>query len=421
MFYVDTYISSIINHLEDFWHSLITDTEASVVPATSTTTARPDTPTSTTEMPSNRRSMRGFGRSYVSEFGSSDSVTFNPLQSNPTQTAAPPHGASHNARSRRQQNATDHAHPQARRRREQAFPLGTREDVQQEDYVSPIFGMFNRAWTRYRDAEEVRAAARSTTSAQEAGRSHDGDYHLVDTHNNDGREVGFQSARQENIPPVDDQYHALAAQRHFDTSPLTLETMLQEGEAQMGSDLAHAALAAGVQRALSARRAYTDTNAASLRRDSPHPGVANVTPSTFGQNPTDQPMLRASRRGRNNFHTQFYSNPFNERPFRYHNGGEVVDLRNESPLDRVNPIDAQRSRRPAPAKSEDLKVNFACKICQEQKIDSICMPCMHATTCRWCAEIFKDECRDIDGRFDRRLWKCVMCRKQIHEVKRFYI
>ncbi|KAJ9663532.1 hypothetical protein H2198_000798 [Neophaeococcomyces mojaviensis] len=59
--------------------------------------------------------------------------------------------------------------PPSRERREQrvqAYPLGTIEDVQQEDYVSPITGMFTRAYDRFRIAEEVRRAEAQSAAIQ---------------------------------------------------------------------------------------------------------------------------------------------------------------------------------------------------------------------------------------------------------------
>ncbi|KAK5074451.1 hypothetical protein LTR70_005881 [Exophiala xenobiotica] len=370
-------------------------------------------------MPSGRRPMRSSERNYVSEFDSSDNVILNPLYTNPSQVTLPLQTASRHPQGRRQGNATDHGHPGDIGQREQVFALGTREDVQHEDYVSPIFGMFNRAWTRYRDAEEER---QSEAARQHADDLDDDAYRWTDHDEIDVQAISFRTVQQENIRPTDEQRHAVTRQRLFDASPLTMDTMLREGQAQMDRNIAQAVVANESQETIYLRRASTDSNVASSRRDPPLQDVANVNPIVSEQTLTGQPLPRTTRRARHNFHGQFYSNPFDEqRPLRYHNDGRVIDLTDEGPLDRINPIDAQRQRRPAPAKSEDLKVNFACKICQEQKIDTICLPCMHAATCRWCNELWKDNCRDINGRVDRRDWKCVICRKQIKETKKFFI
>ncbi|KAJ4325385.1 hypothetical protein N0V94_000727 [Neodidymelliopsis sp. IMI 364377] len=52
----------------------------------------------------------------------------------------------------------------SRRQRAQerfARVFGTREDVEQDDYESPLSNMYNRAWTRYRQAQDLRATGGS--------------------------------------------------------------------------------------------------------------------------------------------------------------------------------------------------------------------------------------------------------------------
>lgn len=115
-----------------------------------------------------------------------------------------------------------------------------------------------------------------------------------------------------------------------------------------------------------------------------------------------------------NFHAQFYRGAFNTTTER-----ELPWL-DDDPLTAISPIDGQ-TRRPPQRSREDLMLNMACKICLEQPINTIVDPCFHAAMCRWCAQIYKAEAIDETGRFDRRLWKCPICRKQIKEVRRFYL
>lgn len=381
-------------------------------------------------MPSSRPTTRNSERSYVSEFASSDNVILNPLYTNPDQSALPSQTNLRGPRGRRQANATDHGHPGGNGRREQVFALGSREDVQQEDYVSPIFGMFNRAWTRYRDAEEERriVAARSLVASQYADDWDNDVYQRTDHDDIDIQAIDFQAVQQENLPPTDEQRRVVARQRLLDSSPLTVDTMLREGHAQMDRNVAQAIVINGVQQAIYLRRANSSSNVASSQQDPPLREVANVDPVILEQTSSDQPIPRAARTARHNFHRQFYSNPFDEqRPLGSHNDGQSVESIDENifagvpSVARMNPIDTQQLRRPAPTKSEDLKVNFACKMCQEQKIDTICMPCMHAAMCRWCSELWRADCRATNGRMDHREWRCVLCRKQIKETKRFFV
>lgn len=217
-------------------------------------------------------------------------------------------------------NASTNGHNHPRPRRHRLFPLGTREDVQREDYESPIFGMFSRAWTRYRDAEEVRTAAR-----------------LVD--------------EQDDVDTIVHNAHML-----------DLDNTAEERQSAIG-------------------------------------------PQRY------RPIVSRRR----NFHSQFYGLLGFEQPSRLY----PHEAASEGNGSGGNLIDQQQ--RPEPKSPEDLKVDLGCKVCREQRIDTIMMPCMHAATCHWCAELWKSGARDQTGRFNGSLWTCVVCRKQVKEQRRFYI
>jgi len=195
-----------------------------------------------------------------------------------------------------------------RRRERQNHALGTIEDVQQDDYVSPITGMFTRAYDRFRVAEEVRQAeARFTTM------------HLSELSGG---------------PPA----------------------------------------------------------------------------------PTSLPIAQYRQQQRSNFHRQFYHHQDSSSPL------QSLPHPEPDPMDEgPNPVDLQTLQRPTPSSAESLKVDFACKVCCEQKVNVINEPCMHACMCQWCAGILRSECRNEQGRFDGRLWRCPICRARITQVRKFYI
>lgn len=267
--------------------------------------------------------------------------------------------------------------------REQVYPLGSREDVQQDDYESPLAGMFGRAYGRYREAETARQEARAHG------------YEAVSSWNRQGQ---FTTEYRPAVNPLLD--------------PAWAYYQSQIGQAQT-QDNTNVRLGQFDGPGSSATDTTEVTRMARNAEDH-----ATHTGSSFGR---VQALLdpRASRvvpltrpRFRTNFHRQFYTNngvlPPPNNPFEHDD-------------EMVNPIDAQQHR-PSPTKSEDLKVDLACKICTEQKINTVCMPCMHACMCRWCAAIHKNDCRDYDtGRWSGALWKCPICRKSIQEVKKLYL
>ncbi|KAJ4514458.1 hypothetical protein HRR86_007865 [Exophiala dermatitidis] len=91
----------------------------------------------------------------------------------------------------------------------------------------------------------------------------------------------------------------------------------------------------------------------------------------------------------------------------------------------VNPIDQQTSR-PPPLESEDMTVSLACKICCEQKVDTLLEPCMHVAICHWCSELVRDRARRRRQRHygpteDEDKWKCPICRRDVTQSRRVYL
>lgn len=270
-------------------------------------------------------------------------------------------------RRRRHRNRADHAHPGSPQPRPQQFPLGSREDVQMDDYVSPLTNMFSRAYARYDTAEERRGAERQL----------------------------FQISQH-------------SPETWFERTPHTDPDLLR----------AHNDAVNGIQAAMEnlSYGSEQDMQEVENRRWGVPPPVPLVNPLHGGSIPGFRP---AARRG---FHAQFYgmqdyngssggyANPF--RPPSQARAQESVEM------DGPNIIDLQR--RPSPVPKEDLQVDFACKVCQEQKINTITMPCMHAAMCQFCAEVWRLRCYGPNGGFDQSQHTCVICRKQVKENRRFY-
>lgn len=282
---------------------------------------------------------------------------------------------------------------------EQVYPLGSREDVQQDDYESPLAGMFGRAYGRYREAETARQTAQANG------------YEAISSWNNQGQfTTVYRTALN---PPLDPSgQHTQTQQQQAQTQEEMNMHLAQLSNAQNPAlrdmHLGLGLLSRGDQG--SYMRAPQDHG---LTQTLLNPTASRFVPGSSSATSVLQPP---ARRQRANFHRQFYTDslrtfgraPASNNPFDHDDNA-------------ANPIDAQLSR-PNPVQPEDLKVDFACKVCTEQKINTVCMPCMHACMCRWCAQIHKSDCRDYDtGRWNGALWKCPICRKTIHEVKRFYV
>lgn len=66
--------------------------------------------------------------------------------------------------------------------------------------------------------------------------------------------------------------------------------------------------------------------------------------------------------------------------------------------------------------------DLACSICFGQTIDTVLLPCGHAVTCRWCAEILVQR-HVIAQRAEgvRHRLKCPVCRNPVHELVSFCV
>ena len=105
-----------------------------------------------------------------------------------------------------------------------------------------------------------------------------------------------------------------------------------------------------------------------------------------------------------------------------------AELRTPSPA-RPNPIDHQP--RPAGLSGSEMVVNIACRICEEQRIDTLMEPCMHAAMCHWCSDLIRTNAQN--NRRRRRAgfgdltdsgpqeWKCPICRHEVTGVRRIYL
>lgn len=208
--------------------------------------------------------------------------------------------------------ATSDQHQTAtrRRRRPNPNPFGTREELESENYSSPVADLFGRAWNRYREVQEGNRARRF----EEEERRRNGDVSLLGTG-----------------PPTE------------------TEVEIQE----MAYQRAQATLATERRRLMAM-------------------GILQQPP-------------------------------------------------------RVNPIDQQISR-PSPLQSEEMRLDMSCKICCEQKVDTLLEPCMHLAICHWCSEIVRQRAHQrrhnrVGPRTgdDEDRWKCPICRRDVMQSRRVYL
>ncbi|KAL4806153.1 hypothetical protein BDV18DRAFT_138856 [Aspergillus unguis] len=79
-------------------------------------------------------------------------------------------------------------------------------------------------------------------------------------------------------------------------------------------------------------------------------------------------------------------------------------------------LDTAQDSRPDPKGTSELTINMECKICMEQLVDTVLLPCGHAILCRWCAN---QQIPSTKG-FPKGREICPMCRGPVRHKHRIY-
>ena len=260
-----------------------------------------------------------------------------------------------------------------RMRQRPMAPLGTREDVESEDYVSPLSMMFHRAHDRYRVAEETRRQAYQADQFMNVSdenampnplRSRRGNA----TDNFTGRQEFPEQFNYTMVPHQAMSYPQWIQNAHAELDRRRLAPVRQEEH--MAEDLQ---LFESLRTAELRQREQAIQLAVSA--------VSNVQPTT-----------------------------------RTHVQTSTASL--QSPA-----ITFDNQPRPHPRPSEEMIVNIACTICAEHPINVVLLPCWHACMCNWCADLCVPTKRDSP--FARPptgfTGKCPKCRAVVKERREIFL
>lgn len=263
----------------------------------------------------------------------------------------------------------------SRRQRAQerfARVFGTVEDIQQDDYESPLSNMYNRAWTRYRQAEDLRA-------------------------------IGDSEA-----PPLE----GLSAQERRDIEEQLLWGVMRES--QVGQEpesnvwsyapVGHAqgaATSAGVD--VTITPPWLNFPATSAP---PSESIATTSSSASGmtevrlsleQITSELQRLRLASDAVSSARQALHAQRAPERPF---------------------PTLDNQPDRPPPKTEAEMTRTLACQVCYQQLADIVVLPCGHVNMCLWCADVVVPV---KHSHVPIRPSKCPMCRKQIKQRFKIHI
>ncbi|KAH7374384.1 hypothetical protein BKA66DRAFT_513803 [Pyrenochaeta sp. MPI-SDFR-AT-0127] len=336
---------------------------------------------------------------------------------------------------------------QLQRARERfARVFGSREDVQQDDYESPLTTMYGRAYDRYRQAEERRAEG--TTSAPT----------LDGLSAQERRDIEEQllwgvmresQAMSKSLEQEGDVWSYAPVQSNLDQSysmddeepsiePQSLNINTQSGLPRLdrevlyagGSETGDAARRVTLQ---SSRRGLpgsnmmiwyplsgpSDVSEEDLRLVREHYSTTHSTyPPTAIATSSENLTSTASTTTTSGFSEVRSSiEQITSELQRLRLASEALSSARHSmhawnhPEPPAVTLDNQPDR-PPPKSDEEMTKTLACQVCYQQLADIAVLPCGHMVMCQWCADVV------IPVRHSHipiRRSKCPMCRKQVKQ------
>lgn len=259
---------------------------------------------------------------------------------------------------------------QAASRRQQAQErftrvFGTIEDVQQENYESPLSGMYNRAWNRYRQAEDLRA-----TDSTEA-------------------------------PPLE----GLSVQERREIEDQLLWGVMRES--QLGQE--------------PESNVWSYTPVRNDEEADVRSGDVTITPpwANFPATsaPPSEPIATTSSSTGGMSEVRLSLEQITSELQRLRLASEAVysaqhALHARRATERPFPTLDNQPDRPSPKTDAEMTRTMACQVCYQQLADIAVLPCGHMVMCQWCADVVVPV---KHSHIPIRPSKCPMCRKQVKQ------
>lgn len=286
-------------------------------------------------------------------------------------------------------------------------PFGTREELEAEDYQSPISSMFTRAWDRYRTAETERRQteaeiqdlileSRDLSRMARTRALERRNLQLSDEIQNEQLRLNALQASHANPFQRRDHNPFQPRDRRFTPNPFQSSTT-STTQQPTNDQPTH-------------RREST-----TVTHSTHNPAVSELRALALAQQAADL-AERVAARTQTHRQTPPHGHPY-----------PTAQARSPNPSPpRPNPIDAQP--RPPSLSASDMTVSLACRICNEQRCDTLLEPCMHVAMCRWCSEIIRSEGLAAQRRGRRTAtgdreggWKCPICRAHVVGARRIYL
>jgi hypothetical protein len=256
--------------------------------------------------------------------------------------------------------------------------FGSREDVQQDDYESPLSTMYNRAWNRYRQAEDLRATGDNIAPSLQG---------VTAQERRDIEEQLLWGVMRES--QLDQENHE-SEDRVWSYTPVVVN------DATAGSDAMNVTITPPWANVPTTRAASGNSITAPIPRAASSSGGISEMRSSLQQITSELQRLRlaseAVASARQALHAQRLSEA------------------------QPQTLDSQPGR-PPPKTDEEMTKVLACQVCYQQTADIALLPCGHMVMCLWCADVVIPV---KHSHVPIRPSKCPMCRKVVKQRFRIH-
>ncbi|CBX97460.1 hypothetical protein IAQ61_007133 [Plenodomus lingam] len=295
------------------------------------------------------------------------------------------------------------------RRREHFRRLfGSREDVQREDYESPVAAMYSRADARYRQAEERRAVAPVIGDDISVQERREIEEQLLWGVMQDSQAMSESLEREGDVwsytpVPVVDQL--TVPEDSVEDVPLDRTSPSIEHLTSFVEHIERMSDAFG--RPGNPPTTTPSTTAAtnpSLTATSSSSPLATTTPATqpTPRHPSDLSDIRTSLAHMTSELARL----------RLVSSNLATARRNPRVLPQPSPSLDNQPDRPPPATDAEMTKLLACQVCYQQLADTALLPCGHMVMCRWCADVVVPV---RHAHIPVGVVKCPMCRKVVKQ------
>ncbi|KAF2477450.1 uncharacterized protein BDR25DRAFT_274596 [Lindgomyces ingoldianus] len=264
--------------------------------------------------------------------------------------------------------------------------FGTREQIEQDDYQSPISTMYNRAYDRYRQAEDRRASgdtiAPSSTASLSPQEREDLEQQVLWSILRDSRETLAEGdAPVGNLTP-----HPRQLSRTLSDATILSEFATPRGASDLSLPSTNASPSSSMT------TSSMPSSSTSSSRSDLQPALDHLTAEINRLRQASETVASIRR---------------------------AIDARDrERERDRPALTLDNQPNRPPPLTDEEMTKNLACQICYSQLANIAVLPCGHMIMCQYCADVVipvKHSHLPVEKS------KCPMCRKEVKQRHKIHV